>query len=402
MNHYLSPTSRITSAALKERDRSQFYCDFQSERDSHEGDMKYVVEVEPARPAKNGRPVMGPAYRSIYAKEGFAELPPGINTCWDVFRSAVDTYPDNPMLGHRENIDGKAGGYVWLSYREVYDKVVKLGSAIRSCGVEKGGRCGIYGANSPQWIISLEACNAHGILCVPLYDTLGAGAIEFIIRHAEVSITFVETKKIPELLIALPNIKEYLKTLVSFGKVTPEQKEEVSNHGLTIYAWDEFLEMEVVREYKLPERKKSDICTIMYTSGTTGDPKGVLIPNGSLVAAIAGLRHHMIAGNIALHSEDVYLSYLPLAHIFDRAMVECNIYHGARIGFWRGDIKFLLEDIAELRPTEFCAVPRVLDRIYSGLQQKLAAGGSDDFTGKGSDGPQEKDSTEHIHLAKVP
>ncbi|GAB2229122.1 hypothetical protein Droror1_Dr00023257 [Drosera rotundifolia] len=112
------------------------------------------------------------------------------------------------------------------------------------------------------------------------------------------------------LLKALPNIKEYLKTLVSFGKVTPEQKEEVTNHGLTVYNWDEFLEMEVGQEYKLPEKKKSDICMIMYNNGTTGDPKGVLIHNGSLVAVIAGLRHHMIAGNIAVCS--YFMAFLPV------------------------------------------------------------------------------------------
>ncbi|GAB2293138.1 Long chain acyl-CoA synthetase 4 [Dionaea muscipula] len=336
---------------------------------------KYIVEVEPAKPAKDGRPSMGPAYRSIFAKDGFPELPQGFETCWDVFRTAVEKYPNNPMLGRREIIDGKAGKYGWLSYTEVYDKVVKLGLSIRTCGVGKGGRCGIYGANCPEWIISMEACNAHGVLCVPLYDTLGAGAVEFIIRHAEVSIAFVEEKKISELLKTLPNTKEYLKTLVSFGNVTLEHQEEVRQHGLTIYAWDEFLQLEADNEYELPAKEKSDICTIMYTSGTTGDPKGVLISNESILTLIAGVKYFLACIKEALHMEDVYLSYLPLAHIFDRAIEECIIYHGAQIGFWRGDAKLLLEDIGELKPTIFCSVPRVLDRIYSGLQQKLAAGG---------------------------
>ncbi|RRT65520.1 hypothetical protein B296_00041018 [Ensete ventricosum] len=82
------------------------------------------------------------------------------------------------MLGHREVVDGKvghdAGEYVWLTYKEVYDTVIKVGASITSCGVEQGGRCGIFGANCPEWVISMEACNAHGIYCVPLYDTLGA------------------------------------------------------------------------------------------------------------------------------------------------------------------------------------------------------------------------------------
>jgi long-chain acyl-CoA synthetase len=73
--------------------------------------------------------------------------------------------------------------------------------------------------------------------------------------------------------------------------------------------------------------------------------------------------------------DDVYLSYLPLAHVFDRMFEEVFIYHGSKIGFWRGDVKLLVDDIAALKPTVFCAVPRVLDRIYSGLTAKISAGG---------------------------
>ncbi|GAB4857552.1 Long chain acyl-CoA synthetase 4 [Ancistrocladus abbreviatus] len=335
---------------------------------------KYIVEIEPSKPAKDGKPSIGPVYRNIFAKDGFPQVPEGMETCWDIFRMSVEKYPNNKMLGRRVILDGKAGRYVWMSYKEVYETVIKLGNSIRSCGVGEEGRCGIYGANCPEWVMSMEACNAHGIFCVPLYDTLGAGAVEFIIQHAEVSIAFVEVKKIPELLKTLANTKEYLKTLVSFGKVAPEQKEEVGKHGLTIYSWDEFLELGGDKSYELPVKKKTDICTIMYTSGTTGDPKGVLISNESILALIAGVKCFLESVNEKLTANDVYLSYLPLAHIFDRVIEECFIFHAAQIGFWRGDVKLLLEDIGELKPTVFCAVPRVLDRIYSGLQQKLSSG----------------------------
>ncbi|KAG5539545.1 hypothetical protein RHGRI_019925 [Rhododendron griersonianum] len=301
------------------------------------------------------------------------------------YRMSVEKYPDNRMLGRREVVNGKPGKYVWLTYKEVYDLVIKVGNSIRSCGVEEGGRCGIFGANCPEWIMSMEACNAHGLHCVPLYDTLGADAVEFVICHAEVTIAFVEEKKIPEVLKTFPNTTQYLRTIVSFGKVTPEQREEVQKFGLAIYSWDEFLlldsDMRSIllqgdnNQHDLPVKKKSDICTIMYTSGTTGDPKGVMISNNSIVTLIAGVKCLLESANEALRVEDVYLSYLPLAHIFDRVIEECFINHGASIGFWRGDVKLLIEDIGELKPSVFCAVPRVLDRIYTGLQQKLSSGG---------------------------
>ncbi|KAJ6705430.1 LONG CHAIN ACYL-COA SYNTHETASE 4-LIKE [Salix purpurea] len=336
---------------------------------------KYLIEVEKAKEAKDGKPSMGPVYRSFFAKDGFPPPVPGLESCWDVFRMSVEKYPNNPMLGRREIVNGKAGKYVWQTYKQVYDVVIKVGNSIRSCGVEPGAKCGIYGSNSAEWIMSMEACNAHGLYCVPLYDTLGASAVEFIICHSEVSIVFVEEKKISELLKTFPNSTQHLKTIVSFGKVAPQEQEEIEKFGLAVYSWDEFLKLGENKQYELPVKTKEDICTIMYTSGTTGDPKGVLISNDSIVTLIAGVRSLLESVKESLTSEDVYLSYLPLAHIFDRVIEELFIQHGASIGFWRGDVKLLIEDIGELKPTIFCAVPRVLERVYSGLQQKVSTGG---------------------------
>lgn len=162
---------------------------------------------------------------------------------------------------------------------------------------------------------------------------------------------------------------------MSFGKVTPEQKESVEKHGSVIYSWNEFLQLGDNKDFDLPVKKKSDICTIMYTSGTTGDPKGVLISNESIITLLAGVKRLLESVNEELDENDVYLSFLPLAHIFDRVIEELFIWTGASIGFWRGDVKLLTEDIGELKPTIFCAVPRVLDRIYSGLTQRISSGG---------------------------
>ncbi|CAN8308200.1 unnamed protein product [Cochlearia groenlandica] len=336
---------------------------------------RFIYEVEAGKEAVDGKPSMGAVYRSTFAKDGFPDPIDGIHSCWDIFRTAVEKYPNNRMLGRREIVNGKAGKYEWKTYKEIYDIVIKLGNSLRGCGIEEGGKCGIFGANCPEWIISMEACNAHGLYCIPLYDTLGAGAVEFIISHAEVSIAFVEEKKIPEILKTCPNSTKYLKTVVSFGNVSSQQKEEAEKLGLVIHSWDEFLKLGEGKQYELPVKKKSDICTIMYTSGTTGDPKGVLISNENIVNITTGVMHFLKSVNETLSEKDVYISYLPLAHVFDRAIEECIIQVGGSIGFWRGDVKLLIEDLGELKPTIFCAVPRVLERVYTGLQQKLSVGG---------------------------
>ena len=132
------------------------------------------------------------------------------------------------------------------------------------------------------------------------------------------------------------------------------------------------------KQYDLPVKKKSDICTIMYTSGTTGDPKGVLMSNESIVTITAGVRHFLaifnesvsfLLSNLSwftwkicnfelkcsklnkqLTEKDVYISYLPLAHVFDRAVEECIIQVGGSIGFWRGVSTSRVPDL----PTQLC------------------------------------------------
>eukprot|EP00889_Picochlorum_renovo_P004400 jgi/Picre1/31430/NNA_006782.t1 len=112
----------------------------------------------------------------------------------------------------------------------------------------------------------------------------------------------------------------------------------------------------------------------MYTSGTTGDPKGVELTQFSVMSTVKSMVTFLAeySRGFDLHDE-VYLSYLPLAHIFDRASEEMILYNGGSIGYWRGDIKGLVDDISALKPTLFCGVPRVFDRIYSGALEKITS-----------------------------
>jgi long-chain acyl-CoA synthetase len=118
-----------------------------------------------------------------------------------------------------------------------------------------------------------------------------------------------------------------------------------------------------------------DLSTIMYTSGTTGEPKGVLLTHSSILCTIAGLAQYLKSLNEVIDENDVYFSFLPLAHIFDRVAEEMLVFSGGSIGFWQGDIKKVPEDVKELKPTLFVGVPRVFDRLTTGIQQRIAAAG---------------------------
>ncbi|XP_049352212.1 probable CoA ligase CCL6 [Solanum verrucosum] len=335
----------------------------------------YTVKVEESRPAADGKPSAGPVYRNIYAKDGLMEMPTRFESPWDFFSESVKKNPKNQMLGRRQVVDKKAGPYSWLTYEEVYETTVQIGSAIRNRGVNPGDRCGIYGVNCPEWIMAMEACNSQAISYVPLYDSLGANAVEYIINHAEVSIAFVQESKIPAILSCLSNCNSYLKTIVSFGNISSTQKSEAEEQGVACFSWEEFVQMGSL-DHELPQKRKTDISSIMYTSGTTGEPKGVILTNGAFMGEVLSMDQLLLETDREGTGEDVYFSFLPLAHIFDQIIETYCIYRGASIGFWQGDIRYLIEDLLVLKPTIFCGVPRVYDRIYTGVMDKIEAGGT--------------------------
>ncbi|VAI22553.1 unnamed protein product [Triticum turgidum subsp. durum] len=319
----------------------------------------YTVKVGEATPAAGGRPAAGPVYRSIYAKDGLMRLPQEIHSPWDFFSGAVKKYPKNRMLGGRQVSEGK---------------VIQIGAAIRGFGVKPGAHCAIYGSNCPEWVMAMQACNSQGICYVPLYDTLGQNAVEFILDHAEISIAFMQESKIKSIVAVLPKCTAHIKAIVSFGDVTIELKREVEQLGVSCFSWEEFSTMgEDIQE--LPKKQKDDICTIMYTSGTTGEPKGVIITNRAIVAGVTTTEHLLQLTDKVVDEYDSYFSYLPLAHIFDQVIGNYCISKGASIGFWQGDIRYLMEDVQVMKPTIFCGVPRVYDRIYTGINQKIQSGG---------------------------
>ncbi|KAG5526555.1 hypothetical protein RHGRI_032735 [Rhododendron griersonianum] len=335
----------------------------------------YTVKVEESRPATGEKPSAGPVYRCIYAKDGLMELPAGMQSPWEFFSDSAKRNPENRMLGRRKIIDSKAGPYVWITYGEAYDSALSIGSAIRSRGVNPGDRCGIYGSNCPEWIISMEACNSHAITYVPLYDTLGPNAVEFIINHAEVSIAFIQENKIPAVLTCLPKCSSYLKTIVSFGEISGIQKKEAEDLGVSCFSWKEFALLGRL-DHELPSKQRTDICTIMYTSGTTGEPKGVILTNEAIMAEVLSTDQILLETDKVCTADDSYFSFLPLAHVYDQIIETYCISRGSSIGFWQGDVRYLMEDIVELKPTFFSGVPRIYDRIYTGVMGKISSGGA--------------------------
>ncbi|KAK9790769.1 hypothetical protein WJX73_002491 [Symbiochloris irregularis] len=147
----------------------------------------------------------------------------------------------------------------------------------------------------------------------------------------------------------------------------PEIEAELRGLGLTVMTMDALERMGEQKPMPSARARRGDLCTIMYTSGSTGTPKGVKLTHGAVLSCVAAQLHSFRTKSekygAEFTHENVMLSFLPLAHIMDRVIEEAFLANGCAIGYWRGDVKVLGDDIEALKPTFFVGVPRVFDRV---------------------------------------
>ncbi|XP_061473055.1 long-chain-fatty-acid--CoA ligase 6 isoform X1 [Rhineura floridana] len=284
-------------------------------------------------------------------------------TMYEVFRRGFNISENGPCLGFRK----PKQPYQWLSYKEVAERAEALGSGLlqKGCKPSTSQFIGVFAQNRPEWIISELACYTYSMVVVPLYDTLGPGAIRYIINTADISIVVCDKPEKARILLENVEKKETpgLKCIILMDPFEKDLKERGQRCGVHIQAMQEV--EDCGREcwhVPVPPRPE-DLSIVCFTSGTTGNPKGAMLTHGNVVADFSGFLK-VTESQWSPTYEDVHISYLPLAHMFER-MVQSVVYcHGGRIGFFQGDIRLLSDDMKALRPTIFPVVPRLLNRMY--------------------------------------
>ena len=199
------------------------------------------------------------------------------------------------------------------------------------------------------------------VVC-PIYDTLGADTVEFILQQTEMRVCVCGPNEVLKVLTLFPRISK-LTTIVQIGEVSEKTQQVARECNVTVVSFNDIIKEG--HEHPVPVMPPSadDVCTICYTSGTTGQPKGALITHRNIVAAVGGV---IDCGLIPMET-DRYLSYLPLAHVLERCLQMAMLVAGARIGFYQGDTRKIVDDMKELRPTVFCSVPRLLNRVHDAI-----------------------------------
>uniref|UniRef100_A0A8C5EJA5 Long-chain-fatty-acid--CoA ligase n=1 Tax=Gouania willdenowi TaxID=441366 RepID=A0A8C5EJA5_GOUWI len=257
-------------------------------------------------------------------------------TMYEVFMRGLRVSNDGPCLGSRKPNQP----YEWLSYKEVADRAENLGSALLHRGHSHTGDkyVGIFSQNRPEWTISELACYTYSMVAVPLYDTLGTEAIDYILDKASISTVICDvSEKAALILDCVGGKKRSVKTIVVVEKFDSDLVTRGQQSGIEIMSLKEF-------EPPTPD----DLALVCFTSGTTGNPKGAMLTHGNVISNTAAFIRITEVKKLSL-----------LCHCLGVILI-----HGARIGYFQGDIRLLMDDLKTLQPTVFPVVPRLLNRMF--------------------------------------
>lgn len=252
----------------------------------------------------------------------------------------------------------KDGRWVDISTRELYSSVVTLARALESWGIAKGDRVAILSENRPEWAIADFACLLLGAVDVPLYPTLTAEQIAYLLMDSGSRVVFVSTR---EQLAKLESIRNRtrLEKIVLMDEVGAAPAEVIRISALLRNRREgKDAELEARARALSPD----DLATIIYTSGTTGTPKGVMLTHGNIAANVM---YSLVPFPVS--AGEVYISFLPLCHIFARHVDYAMFVYGLTLAYCPFQ-ENVPQTFLEVRPTFEITVPRVLEKT----QQKVA------------------------------
>ncbi|HYN01065.1 MAG TPA: long-chain fatty acid--CoA ligase [Vicinamibacteria bacterium] len=285
-----------------------------------------------------------------------------IQTVCDIFYRSVDTYRKPEHLKYK-----KDGAWRAISSEELRAAVEETSMGLRALGIGKGDTVAILSENRPEWTIADLATLCAGAADATIYATLTAPQVQYILADSEAKAVFVssaaQAAKVAEVRAQLPHLQHVVRFDQAPAAGTTSL-DELRAKGREALGADR----DAVRR-RAGEVRGDDLATLIYTSGTTGDPKGVMLTHGNLL-------HNVLAAEKVfpmVNQEWTALSFLPLCHSFERtAGHNFMLYAGVTIAYAES-VEKVPENMGEVRPHIMCSVPRLYEKMYARVNEKVAA-----------------------------
>lgn len=262
--------------------------------------------------------------------------------------------------GYKDNLfAGKVNGQ-WVKYdgKKFYEITNSISYGLLKLGVKKGDRIALIATNAPEWNMIDFAIQQVGAICVPIYPTISHDDYEHIFKHSESSIVFITNKnlynKVADIIENTLTIKDVYFIKQTEGHKSLQDLIDLGNNNIDVNRLKE-VEDSV---------DNSDVATIIYTSGTMGTPKGVMLTHRNIQSII-----EYLCPLYPIDETHDTISYLPLSHIYERAVQYCHVYLGCST-YYVENVGTIVDTMAEIKPHHFSSVPRLIEKVYHTIVRK--------------------------------
>ncbi|MEE9167939.1 MAG: long-chain fatty acid--CoA ligase, partial [Candidatus Neomarinimicrobiota bacterium] len=281
----------------------------------------------------------------------------------EMFLDVCERYGDKDVYGYKQK-----GAWSTLSFRDVRREVEELAHGLASLGVDRGDRVAILSNNNPHWAMGDYAITSMGGVTVTVYPTLPPAQIQFILDDSQSRAIFVENREQADKVLEFFDQSKFLERMI----VMNDDRLSKDN----VHTFHDLLEMGKAGKesaaFDFLERANSvapdDLLTLVYTSGTTGDPKGVMLTHNNLISNVRSALQ-----TIPMNENDVFLSFLPLSHSFERMAGHYTAFTVGATVYYAESIDTVAENISEVRPTVMTSVPRLYEKMYARVLEKVAS-----------------------------
>jgi long-chain acyl-CoA synthetase len=258
------------------------------------------------------------------------------------------------ILNSKENKE-----WIHYSVSDFYENSACVSYSLLALGLKKGDIVSIMANNRPEWNFVDYGAQQAGIITAPVFPTISADDLKFILNHSEAKAIFISDKSIYTKLVEMEDELPHLKYVFSFSEV-----EGVKHFSEFLESGKQHPNPEKINEIK-KQVKEDDLLTILYTSGTTGHPKGVMISHKNMLSNVKACQYFA-----PFEPHWRALSFLPLNHVYERFLNTLYLYHGVSI-YYAENFETIGDNCREIHPQIFVAVPRILERV---LEKICAAG----------------------------